>query len=133
MATVDWPWNLCTVRLVDYAIDEDDNVRRTQFDSGAVQQKQLSIRPMTSREFQVNVKQSNLEAFRQWTRANGIDWFNFRDWDRTDFSTDPPTATAVRDCRIRGGKIPLQYVDDELYDGEEYWRGRVVLEGFETL
>ena len=131
MAAVDWPWASCTVRLSSYDIDEDENVRRTQFDSGLIQQKRISVRPMTTRTIEVLVKISQLAAWRQWIAANGADWFNFRDWEKTDYTTDPPTAAAVRDVRIRGGKIPLQFIEDELLDGEEFFRGRATLEGFE--
>lgn len=130
MAAVDWPYNLCVITLSEYTLEDDENVRRTPFDDGLIAQRTRNTRVMQSREFQLFVKQSNVVRFQEFMRTSGAGFFNFRDWVMTDFSTDPPTPAAMVDARVRGGRIALRYVEDSRLDGERYFEGRGVIEGF---
>lgn len=121
MAMIDWPWNLCTVVLEGYEIDQDEPVRRTEMDDGLVQQKTRFSEVFKLRSFDVLVKESDIPAFRRWVADNGNTFFNFRDFE----------DGTVRETRVRGGKIPLQRSGSEWLDGERLYRGSVTLEGFE--
>lgn len=126
MAAVDWPWDLCTVIVDGYGLDDANNVRRTPMQDGAIEQKRITSFPFKVREFEVIVKQSNVKAFRAWVRANGFQWFNFRDVD------DDPADNIIPECRIVGGTIALRRMSrqEETLDGEAVWRGTAELEGF---
>ena len=87
---------------------------------------------MESREFRIWVRQSRIAAFRQWVKDHGIDFFNFVDWVKSDFRTDPPIRGPAVEARIRGGRVTLRYVDDTRVYGERYFEGRVTIEGFLT-
>ena len=132
MASVDWPWDLCSIRIGNYTLDDDENVRRTAFESGSISQKRVATRTMRTREFDVMVKVSNVDDFRDFIRDHGNDFFNFADWESAQvepgMDLDPVTT---RDARIRGGRIPLRLVEGDLLDGERYFTGRAVLEGFD--
>ena len=131
MATVDWPWNLATIRLADYAIVGGPPVRRTPFESGISRQARVANRAMKERTFQIDVKESNLVAFRAWLSANAHAAFNYRDFE--DGEGEALDADATRDCTIVGGAraVELKHVEGQRLDGERFWRADVTLEGFE--
>ena len=121
MASVDWPWDLATIRLRDYAIGRDTNVGRTSFETGAVEQKRKHTRVMGTREFQVDVKLSNVVAFETFLDDHAGEFFNFKDFH----------DKVTREMRIRGGAAGIRLVmaEDRL-DGERYMSSPVFLEGF---
>lgn len=121
MATENWPWDLATIVVDAYELDDADNVRRTPMADGAVDQRQISNKVFKIRRFEVLVKSSKLTAFRSWVNTHGKRWFNYTDID----------DNTERDCRIVGGKIPLTRQRGQLLDGEVVWRGSGELEGYE--
>ena len=124
MAAVDWPWALATVEWSGYGRTSDPNVRRTELEDGAVRQVKRVSRPLEVRTITVSVKQSNLDAFNDWLRANANGFFNWHDIE----------DDTVRDARIRGGAgaVNLVAVAGNRLDDERFFRGTLQLEGYWT-
>ena len=120
MATMTWPdHDVVQTEIDDHEIDDGDNVRRTSFADGYIEQKRLSTRALKVRRFNVAVPMDKVAEFRQWVADHGNDWFNFRD----------PEDGVIRECRIQGGKVPLRRAEDRLLPGgRKFYRGLAVLE-----
>ena len=122
MATMTWPGDdVLQTEIDDHEIDDGDNVRRTQFSDGFIEQKRINTRGLKVRRLNVVVPIDKVAEFRTWVETNGTEWFNFRD----------PEDGIVRECRIQGGKIPLRRVQGQLLPGGwKFYRGLAVLEGY---
>ena len=124
MAAIDFPNTLAVVEYPGFEYGADSDVIRTTFEDGTVRQGKTVSRSFDTRTFSIVVKQSNLTMFRAWLRTNANSFLNFRDVD----------DKLVRDARIRGGRgsVRLVAVQGERLDGERFWRGQIVMEGFST-
>ena len=122
MAAIDWPWDLATIMFGEYGRGADDDVHRSRFDDGFVKQARTVTQSMEIREFQVIVKNSNVEDFRDWLQENANKLFNFQ-----DFEDD-----TSRECKIRGGygSVNLVGVNNQRRDGERYMQGTITLESY---
>ena len=122
MAAIDWPWNLVTIQFEDYGLGTDSDVRRTDFEDGAVGQVQKQSRALDVRRVNLIVKLSDVAAFRSYLRMHGNKWFNFRDFE----------DGADRECRIRGGRgaVELRGASGRRFEGERYMRASAELEGW---
>ena len=117
----EWPYDMAQVEIDDHEIDDGDNVRRTQFSDGFVQQKRLATKGLKIRRVTVAVPMDKVAEFREWVATYGGDWFSFVD----------PEDRVTRQCRIQGGSIPLRRVEGQLLsDGRKFYRGLAVLEGY---
>ena len=114
--------NRVRLQLADYTIGAQQNVRRTEFDSGAVKQSKINSKALRTREANIWVFHDVIDIFLQWAEDSSHDWFQFTDWhDQT-----------LRVARVQNGiaGVSVQYVQDQFLDGERYWAGQVTLEGY---
>ena len=117
--TQTWPYDLAQVEIDEHELDDGDNVRRTQFADGFINQKRLATKALKIRRFSVAVAIDDVAAFRAWIEEHGNSWFSFVD----------PEDRVSRLCRVQGAKIPLRRVPDLLLPGNrKFYRGLVVLE-----
>ena len=120
MASISWPYDLCEVETDEHEIDDADNVRRTSFEDGFIEQKRINTKGLKLRRLNVVVPIASIPDFRQWVETNGTNWFNFVD----------PEDKMTRDCRVQGGKIPLRRAAERMANGSVFYRGLAVLEGY---
>ena len=123
MASVDWPWDLCSIRIGNYTLDDDENVRRTAFESGSISQKRVATRTKRTREFDVMVKVSNVDDFRGFIRDHGNDFFNFADWESAQVEPHGPRSRNHKGCSHPWRAYPSPVLEGDLLDGERYFTG----------
>ena len=137
MADVTWPYHLAEIIIDGATIAHDENVLRTEFESGLVAQKRTTSKAMFVRTVTIRVLHSNYVEFRAWLEDHAHTWFNFRD----AFVGDD----LLHDVRVRGGAgaVELERSNDfavvtegpggvtlDTPLGARYWTGIVTFEGF---
>ena len=138
MADVTWPYNLAQILIDAAELGFDDNVRRTEMESGLIEQKRKDPDPQFVRTMTIRVLHDDYEEFRDWLADHAHKRINFQDAFQG--------SALMREVRIRGGAGAVQLVRANDFalgsargpGGEvlptpkaaRYWTGQVTFEGF---
>lgn len=128
MATIDFPSDLVEIRAPGYRAGRGNDVRRTEFEDGFVEQRKSNSLASRRREFEIIVKQSNFAEFDRWLDNNGHRKFNFSPFEHNIDVEDAESATTY-DARIVGGAGSLSFeLQDRTYEDEHFFLCNVVIE-----